>query len=56
MKCKHCGAKCFNSANFCNICGSKLKEICNCWIKKEPYNCGADKCPGYKLFKLEKCQ
>lgn len=54
MKCKNCGAECLDNTNFCTKCGSKLKPICNCWIKKEPYNCGIDTCPGYKLFKMNK--
>ncbi len=33
---------------------TKLKEVCDCWIKKEPYNCGQEKCPGYRLFAVEK--
>jgi hypothetical protein len=40
--------------NFCPVCGVKLKQICNCWIKKSNYNCGESSCPGYGLFKLEK--
>ena len=55
---KHVCTKCNTvnkaSANFCKGCGNKLNEICKCWIKKEPYNCGKEKCPGYQLFKLEK--
>lgn len=54
MKCKHCGAEIPDSVNFCPYCSKKVKEVCNCWIKKEPYNCGFDKCPGYRLFKIEK--
>lgn len=56
MKCDKCGTECSDNANFCNNCGRKLKTVCNCWIKKELYNCGADKCPSYKLFKMEKHQ
>ena len=37
--------------NFSPITGEKLKATCpNCWIKKQPYNCGYKKCPGYKLM------
>ena len=49
-KCNKCGCKNYN-ANFCERCGNKLKEVCNCWIKKEPYNCGEKKCPSYRLYK-----
>lgn len=54
MECKNCKTECSDNANFCENCGSKLKETCDCWIKKEPYNCGKEKCPGYRLFKIEK--
>ena len=40
MKCPSCQAENPDSANFCKLCGTKLKEVCDCWIKKEPYNCG----------------
>ena len=52
MECKNCKTECSSKANFCENCGSKLKETCACWIKKEPYNCGEEKCPGYRLFKI----
>lgn len=51
MECYKCRYKNDDNANFCVICGNKLKEICNCWIKKEPYNCGEQKCPSYRLYK-----
>lgn len=53
MRCKSCGAECGERANFCRKCGTKLREVCDCPIKKEPYNCGQEKCPGYKLFVME---
>lgn len=36
--------------NFCEHCGAKLKEECNCWVLKKKYNCGFDECKGYKLL------
>ncbi|MBY7009426.1 hypothetical protein FDC58_17015 [Clostridium botulinum] len=40
----------FNT-NFSSITGEKNSSICpKCWVKKQPYNCGYDKCPGYKLL------
>lgn len=50
MKCKNCKGEVDDTANFCNHCGGKLVSMCNCWIKKEPYNCGFEKCPGYRLY------
>lgn len=37
--------------NFCEHCGAKLKEVCNCWVLKREYNCSSDTCKGYKLLK-----
>lgn len=54
MTCKECSAENSDNANFCRMCGKKLREVCNCYIKKEPYNCGQDQCPGYRLFLMEK--
>lgn len=54
MNCKKCGTENLAEANFCRKCGAKLREVCDCWIKKEPYNCGQGKCPGYGLFRLER--
>lgn len=54
LQCTYCGSENLEHANFCRKCGSKLKEVCNCWIKKEPYNCGQVKCPGYRLFQAER--
>ena len=51
MECLKCKYKNSDYANFCVMCGSKLNEICNCWIKKEPYNCGKEQCPSYRLYK-----
>ncbi len=51
VKCKKCNFKNNKDGNFCVKCGAKLKEICNCWIKKELYNCGKEKCPSYGLYK-----
>ena len=55
MKCPVCGAK-EQNGNFCSECSTKLKEVCDCWVKKEPYNCEQEKCPGYRLYVLEKLQ
>lgn len=54
MKCEGCGAENPDSANFCRKCSRKLREECDCWVKKEPHNCGQEKCPGYRLFAVEK--
>ena len=51
--CPKCGKKCHTDANFCQHCAAKLRTVCNCWIKKKPYNCGQEKCPGYRLFLIE---
>lgn len=42
-------------ANFSQHTGKKLNETCpKCWVKEyKPYNCGFDKCPGYKLLTIE---
>ena len=52
MKCKNCGREIPDNSNFCCYCSSKVAETCNCWVKKEPYNCGQKKCPGYGLYKI----
>ena len=54
IKCKSCGNKVQETDNFCGFCGTKLKEICDCWVKKGNYNCGEKNCPGYRLFLMEK--
>ena len=51
MECRKCKTHNAESSNFCIECGTKLKEVCNCWIKKEPYNCGEEKCPSHRLYK-----
>lgn len=50
MKCKKCKRNNEKNSNFCKYCGEKLNEKCNCWIKKQPYNCSYKKCPGYRLL------
>lgn len=55
-QCKGCGADNPKGANFCRKCGEKLRQLCDCYIKKEPYNCGQDRCPGYRLFLMERDQ
>lgn len=52
MKCPSCGWEHSEDTNFCTNCSVKLKEVCDCWVKKEPYNCGLEHCPGYRLFEL----
>lgn len=49
--CEICKKENKEDNNFCIYCGNKLKEKCSCWIKKQPYNCGKQKCPSYRLFK-----
>ncbi len=54
MKCPQCGSENIKEKdNFCGECGKKLKQICDCWIKKGSYDCGEDSCPGYGLFVKE---
>lgn len=50
--CLNCGKENNSDANFCKYCGTKITEIClHCWRKNEgPYNCGFNKCPGYRLL------
>jgi len=41
--------------NFCYTCGTKLHQVCSCWMKGgEPYNCGQNECPGYRLSLFER--
>ncbi len=54
MNCKVCGTENKDDFNFCRKCGTKLKDECMCWVKKEPYNCGKDNCPGYSFYKKVK--
>ncbi len=51
--CEACGAENTKDANFCRMCATKLNPVCNCWVKKEPYNCGQDQCPGHRLLLAE---
>lgn len=53
-KCSDCGKLNPAEYNFCKYCGKKLVEICDCWVKEKPYNCGQSKCPGRRLFLIEK--
>ena len=53
MKCLHCRSEIPDDSNFCPVCAAKLRELCSCWIKKKPYNCGQNKCPGYRLIAEE---
>ncbi len=53
MNCPHCGKTVTSGDNFCKHCSGKLVDICDCWIKKQPYNCGQSKCPGYRLLVME---
>ncbi len=40
--------------NFSPFTGEKLNNTCpNCWVKKRPYNCGHEMCPGNKLLTEE---
>jgi hypothetical protein len=50
--CLDCGKE-YRSGNFCEGCGRKMVQTCNCWVKKEPFNCGKEKCPGYMLLVYE---
>lgn len=54
--CPSCRATDNTLSNFCKFCGIKLREVCNCWIKKKPYDGGHEKCPSYRLFQEEKLQ
>ncbi len=56
VRCPICGTRCGLQSNFCKSCGAKIRAVCDCWIKKEPYNCGQSKCPGYRLFREEMCE
>ena len=53
-QCTVCGTLNGPGTNFCGGCGEKLKDFCDCWVKKQPYNCGQNLCPGYSLYLLEK--
>lgn len=49
IKCPHCGQT-VESGNFCEQCGQKMVSKCACWVKKQPYDCGHEQCPGIKLI------
>lgn len=34
MTCPNCKSEIFDKDNFCAHCGKKLKDACNCWVKK----------------------
>lgn len=53
-KCPKCGHNACLTANFCTYCGAKIKKTCNCWVKKDNYDCGESSCPGYGLYRIEK--
>lgn len=49
--CPNCGYENKKEANFCENCGEKLRDCCECWVmKKDSYSCGKKSCPGYKLI------
>nr|DAZ14928.1 MAG TPA: PROTEIN/RNA Complex, archaeal, ribosomal, 50S, protein.0A [Caudoviricetes sp.] len=50
MICRECGTECSDTANFCRHCGTKLRTVCNCWMKKGPFNCGLKTCPDWLEF------
>ena len=39
VKCPKCNVEALDG-NFCEHCGAKLKEECDCWVLKKEYNCG----------------
>lgn len=49
--CPHCG-KVVKKGNFCNKCGKKLANMCDCWLMKRPYHCSFQKCPDMSDFTL----
>ncbi len=55
MKCNNCNKETIES-NFCTSCGAKLNKVCkSCWMKRgQPYDCGFEECPGFRLPILEK--
>ena len=58
ITCPHCHAENPENANFCEECATKLRQICDCWVKKEPYNCGHSECHGRKVLldDFKRCQ
>lgn len=51
IKCPHCGEEIW-SGNFCATCGGKLVKVCDCAFLGKPFDCGYDKCPGFKIYRL----
>lgn len=53
FKVKRCIKKTREQGNFNPDTGERIGEYCKyCWVlKKDKYNCGYYKCPGYKLYK-----
>ena len=49
--CPHCGHT-VSAGNFCADCAGKLVKECDCWVLRRKFNCGLEKCPGYKLLVL----
>lgn len=49
MKCPSCKAEIPDESNFCQYCSKKVRRICSCWVKNEPYDCGMSECPGLRL-------
>lgn len=49
--CPHCGHTVL-AGNFCTDCAGKLVKECDCWVLRRKFNCGLEKCPGYKLLVL----
>lgn len=49
--CPHCGRTGL-AGNFCSECAGKLVKECDCWVLHRKFNCGLEKCPGYKLLVL----
>lgn len=45
LQCKSCGFQNSEQANFCGKCGKKLREVCDCWIKKSPTTAGRISAP-----------
>lgn len=58
MQCSNCkNTEISEEDNFCVMCGTKLREICKCWVvNQNNYNCGENSCPGYNLFKTRKTE
>lgn len=49
VKCPKCNVE-VRDGNFCEHCGEKLKEVCDCWVLKKKYNCGLAECKGHQFF------